>query len=147
KHKGAIVARSETTLPPSKKPIPRPEKSVPPPPPTPIAPPQPQEPIAKTQPALATAPATSPSERRRLPAWPGWAVAGVAAGGIAVGAAFLALDGQPSCEYPSTAPAGIQCPRLYDTRHQGIAYTTLGVAFLAAGITWGVLNTLRTRRK
>jgi hypothetical protein len=112
-----------------------------------------QEPIEAARPAAVPAnPAANvtrqpvpSSPRRLLPAWPGWVVAGLAAGGIALGAAFLAVDGQQSCEYPSTVPGGVQCPKVFDTRSQGIAYTTLGVAFLAAGITWGVVNTVKKR--
>jgi hypothetical protein len=48
----------------------------------------------------------------------------------------VAVDGNPSCDIPSTAPAGSRCGRVYDTKTLG--WIAVGVG-AAAGIAGGVL--------
>ncbi len=79
-------------------------------------------------PALLNTPA-APAESRR-PTWRKWTGGGLAAVGVAgvgVGAAWLAMDGRPSCD----APSGTVCKHLYDTKTQG--WVALGVGLAAAG--------------
>jgi hypothetical protein len=113
--------------------------------PRPVLTPQVESKAGPTVPP-ATAPATiSTTPRRRLPAWPGWAAVGAGAGVVALGAAFLALDGAQACSYPDSAPAGIQCPTVYSTLDQGAAYTTVGAVLVVSGVAWGIANTVRGR--
>lgn len=80
----------------------------------------------------------SPAEHSPVRFWSGVGLLGVSAAAVTTGIAWLAVDGSGSCD----APVRGQCPRLYDTRVQGLV--TLG-AGLAAGAAGAVLVWKGTR--
>ena len=76
----------------------------------------------------------TPAERKAFPYRP-VAIASLAAGvvGIAVGAALVAIDGQPTCTPPNGGDPKKLCKNVYDTVGGGGVLLGLGLAGVAAG--------------
>ncbi len=69
---------------------------------------------------------------KEAPLWPKIAGVGLIVGGaalVATGGVFVSMDGKGSCSNSS----GTGCPRVYETKNQGIAFIAGGLAAGAAG--------------
>jgi hypothetical protein len=96
---------------------------------------------ASVAPSLrAAAPPTPPDHASPPPAasttngWRTWTGAGallVSAGAIVTGVMLLKIDSHPTC----SAPPGVECPGLYDTKALGLVSFGGAIAGTAAGIT------------
>lgn len=66
--------------------------------------------------------------------WLGYGALGVGLAAVGVGIGWIVVDGQPTCD----PPAGAVCPRLRDTKTQGIVSVVAGsaVAALGAFVLW-----------
>lgn len=98
-------------------------------------PPQP----ALTAPALSAPPLSGgpPADTgRRWRPWVGSGLLAVSAAALATGIVWVSIDGNPTCDIPSSAPAGSRCARVYDTKTPG--WIAIG-AGAAAGIAGGIL--------
>jgi hypothetical protein len=68
--------------------------------------------------------------------WVGSGLLAVSAAALATGIVWIAVDGNPACDIPSSAPAGSRCLNYYDTKALGWIVAGAGVA---AGVVGGVL--------
>jgi len=68
----------------------------------------------------------------RLRGW-SWATMGVGAAALGAGIFLVTLDGKYTCDLPSNASPGYQCPRQYSTRGGGIALITGGALVAVLG--------------
>jgi hypothetical protein len=98
-------------------------------------------PAAAGAPTISTAAPVLPptAEPESVAPWRPWLGAGLVASSAALlttGIVWLAVDGNPACDIPSSAPPGSRCARVYDMKTRG--WIAIGVG-AAAGIGGGIL--------